>query len=78
MVRWRKEPIHAPTDTSQATDIADGLKPSHHSRFRGRTLGMIKTLVRLAGHRFVDFTYFGEAFTFVPSLTGGSILMLGP
>ena len=28
--------------------------------------------------RFVTLAYCGEAFTFIPSFTGGSILMLGP
>jgi hypothetical protein len=31
-----------------------------------------------AVHRFTGHAYFGAAFTFVPSFTGGSILMFGP
>ena len=32
----------------------------------------------LAAHYFITLVHCGEAFTFVPSFTGGSILMFGP
>jgi hypothetical protein len=32
----------------------------------------------VAVQRLPGYFYYGEAFTFVPSFTGGSILMLGP
>jgi hypothetical protein len=53
-------------------------KPDPHPLFHGRTLDYITPGSGPAAHRSTTFPYCGEALTFVPSFTGGSILMLGP
>ena len=58
--------------------ISKCVNPRLHLLLHGRTLDLITPGSGQAAPRTIASTYFGEAFTFNPSFTGGSILMLGP